>query len=75
MKGISSEFKEKSRSLRDLLRDYERVVIMKALQATGGNVHRAADGLGIRRESLFRRIRSFKIDLLQIRALSGDRKP
>ncbi len=35
------------RTLRDLLDEYERGLIVSALQATGGNQRRAADRLGV----------------------------
>lgn len=65
---------EKPRSLREILRDYERIVIIKALQAADCEVYEAAANLGVRHETLYRRIKSLNINLAHLRAFSNEKK-
>jgi DNA-binding NtrC family response regulator len=59
------------RTLRDLVRSYERVVIIEALAKCGGSRTAAAKVLGVRRQYLYARIRVVGIDLGQIVSCRG----
>ena len=48
--------------LRQLQQDYERRSILMALDQTGGNKARAAALLGISRNTLFKKLKEYKID-------------
>ena len=56
---------------RELLANYERLILIKAIQLNGGSRTRAAASLGMRRELLYARIRALGIDLGQLPARNG----
>jgi DNA-binding NtrC family response regulator len=51
------------RTLPEILEAYERIIIIKAIQACGGSRTRAAVSLGVRRRYLYARISYLGIDL------------
>ena len=59
------------RSLPQLLADYERIIIIKSLQASGGSRSAAARTLGVRRQYLYARIRRLGVRLEEIPARSA----
>jgi DNA-binding NtrC family response regulator len=59
------------RTLVDLVRSYERVVIIEALARCGGSRTAAAKALGVRRQYLYARIKAVGIDLGQVAAGVG----
>lgn len=50
-------------SLRDLLRQHERVIIVRTLQACGLSRKKTAQVLGVTRNQLWRRMRDLHMDL------------
>jgi len=52
-----------SRTLKQLLEDYERILIVKTLHANSFSRKRAAEALGIKTGRLWRRMRVLKIDI------------
>ncbi len=56
---------------RELMANYERLILIKAIQLNGGSRTRAATSLGMRRELLYARIRVLGIDLGQIPGRNG----
>jgi DNA-binding NtrC family response regulator len=56
---------------RELLANYERLILIKAIQLNSGSRTRAAASLGMRRELLYARIRVLGIDLRQLPARNG----
>jgi DNA-binding NtrC family response regulator len=50
-------------SLRDLLRQHERLIIVRTLQACGFSRKRAAEALQLTRHQLWRRMRDLRMDL------------
>lgn len=59
------------RTLPQMVSDYERVVIIQAIQSCGGSRTRAAAALGVKRRYLYGRVASLKIDLSQLPARLG----
>jgi DNA-binding NtrC family response regulator len=51
---------------RELLANYERLILIKAIQLNGGSRTKAAVSLGMRRGLLYSRIHTLGIDLSQI---------
>lgn len=60
-----------ARTLPQMVSDYERLVIIKAIQMCGGSRIRAAESLGVKRRYLYGRVACLKIDLSQIPRRSG----
>jgi|GEM_PF-2329219 len=64
------------RTLAEIMSDYERVIIIQALQLNGFCRRRAAASLGLSRSGLWRRMRSLRIDSAALpRVRPGPRKP
>jgi len=59
------------RTLSQMVADYERVVIIKAIQMCGGSRTRAAESLGVKRRYLYGRISILKIDLSAMPVSTG----
>lgn len=59
------------RTLPQLVADYERVIIIRTIQACGGSRTLAARSLGVKRRHLYTRIAQLKIDLRQLPARVG----
>jgi DNA-binding NtrC family response regulator len=65
----------KPRTLDDLLKAYERIVIMETLSRNSWNRRLAADALHVSRRRLMYRLKALHVDLTVIpRAKSGPRK-
>jgi DNA-binding NtrC family response regulator len=54
------------KTLPEIMASYERVVIIQSLQLNGFSRQRTAVALGIRRNSLYRRIKLLKIKLSEL---------
>jgi DNA-binding NtrC family response regulator len=65
MNGRPRDLRE-PRTLREILDSYERIILIKALQVSGGCRTRTAASLGISRDGLYHRIRRLKIDLVEV---------
>jgi len=66
MDGRPHDLVREPRTLRKILDAYERLVLIKALQASGGCRTSAAASLGISRDGLYRRLRRLKINLVEV---------
>jgi DNA-binding NtrC family response regulator len=62
---VKGERGKKSLSLADVSADAEKAHILRALKITGGNKTRAAEMLGISRKTLWEKMNSYRIQLLQ----------
>ncbi|MEW6267020.1 MAG: sigma-54 dependent transcriptional regulator [Thermodesulfobacteriota bacterium] len=62
----------KTVSLDDRMRDLEKAMIIKALEANGGVQVKAAEALGINQRSLWHRIKKYGIDVQAIKATRTD---
>ena len=58
--------------LHDLLLGYEKIVIIKTLQANKFNVSVSSGSLGISRQALYRRILKLRVDITELRALDKE---
>jgi len=67
----SSSATRQPRSLREILDAYERVVLIQAVQASGGSRARAASALGISRSNLYARLHRLRVDMAVMPARVG----
>ena len=73
---LSVEPAKPPRTLAGIMSDYERVIVIQALQLNGFCRSRAAISLGLSRSGLWRRMRLLHIDFSALpKARPGPRKP
>lgn len=58
-------------TLVEILEAYERIILIKAIQAGGGSRTVAAASLGVRRGYLYARLRRLRVDLSEIPCRQG----
>lgn len=71
--GISESVTREDKSLDDILRDVEKMMIFRAMMQSGGVQAQAAKLLGIKERSLWHRIKKHEIDPMEIKRMSTKR--
>lgn len=62
LEGVIDEMVEKGIFWNEAQQQFEKLFLIRALQQSGGNLCRAADTMGVHRNTLTKKLREFNLD-------------